>query len=181
MPERHSTTDKKDKKICNRKTYRRGTEARRDNLASCIPKSKIKEVYSSLGRPYNIIEKTSEVNYKISKDTNSKKWQRVRYNRLKPVEEKNELPRMETRSSHQDKRPSRQKTYEEQNQIKENNQTFTPKIISRQPKLKSPFKWMDEDEEFFYDFFAERERSTKGPLRLTDQQNRSLRNKTKPK
>ena len=35
--------------------------------------------------PYNIIERTSEVNYKISKDTNSKNWQIVHYNRLKPV------------------------------------------------------------------------------------------------
>ena len=47
--------------------------------------------------PYNIIERTSEVNYKISKDTNSKKLQIVHYNRLKPVKEEDELPRMETR------------------------------------------------------------------------------------
>ena len=47
--------------------------------------------------PDNIIARTSEVNYKISKDINSKKWQIVHYNRLKPVKEEYELPRMETR------------------------------------------------------------------------------------
>ena len=131
--------------------------------------------------PYNIIERTSEVIYKISKDTNSKKWQIVHYNRLKPVKQEDELPRMETRSSHQEKWPSRQNTYDQEVHIEENNKTFTPKITSRRPKQESLFKWMDEDEEFFYDLFAERELSTKGPLRLIYQQNRSLRNKTKHK
>ena len=58
----------------------------------CTPKSKIEEVFRPWFGPYNIIEKTSEVNYKISKDTNSKKWQIVHYNRLKPVREEDELP-----------------------------------------------------------------------------------------
>ena len=105
--------------------------------------------------PYNIIERNSEVNYKISKDTNSKKWQIVYYNRLKPVKEEHELPRMETRSSHQEKWPSRQNTYGHEVHIEEDNKTFTPEITARRPKQESPFKWMDEDEEFFYDLFAE--------------------------
>ena len=111
--------------------------------------------------PYNIIERTSEVNYKISKDTNSKKWQIVHYNRLKPVMVEDKLPRMETISSLQEKWPSRHNTYVQEVRIEENNQTFTPEFTSRRPKQGSPFKWMDGYEEFFYDLFAEREHSTK--------------------
>ena len=114
--------------------------------------------------PYNIIERTSEVNYKISKDTNSKKWQIVHYNRLKPVKEY-ELPRMETRSSHQEKWPSRQNTYDQEVHIEEDNKTSTPELTARRPKQENPVKWMDEDEEFFYDLFAEREHSTKKPTK----------------
>ncbi|XP_075258359.1 uncharacterized protein LOC142350397 [Convolutriloba macropyga] len=109
--------------------------------------------------------KTSEVNYKISKDTTSKKWQIVHYNRLKPVKEEDELPRMETRSSHQEKWPIRKYRYDQEVHIEENNKIFTPEITSRRPNQESPFKWMDEDEEFFYDLFAEREHSTKRPTK----------------
>ena len=37
--------------------------------------------------PYNVIEKTSEVNLKISKDANSTRWQIVHENWLKPVKD----------------------------------------------------------------------------------------------
>ena len=99
--------------------------------------------------PYNIIEKSLEVNYKIPKNTNSKKWQIVHYNRLMPEKEEDELLRMQTRSSHREKWPSRQKKYDQEVHIEENNQIFTPEVTSRQLKQGSPFKWMDEDEEFF--------------------------------
>ena len=79
------------------------------------------------------------------------------------MKEEDELPRMETRSSHQEKLPSRQNTYDQEVHIEENNQTFIPEVTSRRPKQGSSFKWMDEDEEFLYDLFAEREHSTKKP------------------
>ena len=128
-------------------------------------KAKSKKFFLPWDGPYNIIEKTSEVNYKISKDANAKKWQIVHYNRLKPVKEENELPRMETRSSHQEKWPSHQNTNDQEVPIEVNNQTFTPEVISKRPKQESPFKWMDEDKDFFYDLFAEREHSTKRPTK----------------
>ena len=84
---------------------------------------------------------------------------------MKPVKEEDELPRMETRSSHQEKWPSRQNTNDQEVHIEVNNQTFTPEVISKRPKQESPFKWMDEDEEVFYDLFAEREHSTKRPTK----------------
>ena len=99
-----------------------GTNARRENSAFCTAKSKIKEVFSTI--------KSIKVNYKISKDTNSKKWQIVHYNRLKPVKEEDELRRMETRSFHQEKWPSRQKLYDQEVHIEKNNKTFTPEITS---------------------------------------------------
>ena len=128
-------------------------------------KAKSKKFFLPWDGPCNIIEKTSEVNYKNSKDANAKKWQIVHYNRLKPVKEEDELPRMETRSSHQEKWPSRQNTNDQEVPIEVNNQTFTPEVISKRPKQESPFKWMDEDEDFFYDLFAEREHSTKRPTK----------------
>ena len=67
---------------------------------------------------------------------------------------------METRSSHQEKWPSRQNTNDQEVPIEVNNQTFTLEVISKRPKQESPFKWMDEDD-FFYDLFAKREQSTK--------------------
>ena len=76
--------------------------------------------------PYNIIERTSEVNYKITKDTSSKKWQIVHYNRLKPVKEEDKLPRMETRLSHQENWASRQNTYDQEVHIEENKKFFHP-------------------------------------------------------
>ena len=134
---------------------------------------------------YNIIERTSEVNYKISKDTNSKKWQTIHYNRLKPVKEEDELPRMETRSSHQENWPSCQKTYDQKVHIEENKQIFNPEVTSRGPKQGSPFKWMDEDEEFFNDLFAEREHSTRRPTKtnilaetITPEQDKTQENQT---
>ena len=84
---------------------------------------------------------------------------------MKPVKEEDELPRMETRSSHQEKWPSRRNTNDQEVPIEVNNQTFTPEVISKRPKQESPFKWMDEDEDFFYDLFAEREHSTKRPTK----------------
>ena len=81
------------------------------------------------------------------------------------MKEEDELPRMETRSSHQEKWPSRQNTNDQEVPIEVNNQTFTPEVISKRPKQESPFKWMDEDEDFFYDLFAEREHSTKRPTK----------------
>ena len=72
---------------------------------------------------------------------------------------------METRSSHQENWPSRQNTYDQEVHIEEDNKTFTPEITARRPKQESPFKWMDKDEEFFYDLFAEREHSTKRPTK----------------
>ena len=135
--------------------------------------------------PYNIIERTSDVIYKISKDTNSKNWRIVYYNRLKPLKEEDELPRMETRSSHQEKWPSSQNTYDQEVNIGKNNQTFTPEVKSKRPKQGSPFKWMDEDEEFFYDLFAEREHSTKRPTKtkkpaepITPEQDKTQENQT---
>ena len=65
------------------------------------PKSK--KFFVPSDGPYNINEKTSEVNYKISKDAKAKKWQIVHYNRLKPVKDDEISPRMETRSSHYEK------------------------------------------------------------------------------
>ena len=123
-------------------------------------KAKSRKFFLPWVGPYNIIERTSGVNYKISKNTNSKKWQIVHSNRLKPVKEEDELPRMEKRSSHQEIWPSRQSTYDQEVHIEEKNQTFIPKAISKRPKKESPFEWMDENEEFFYDLFAEREHST---------------------
>ena len=128
-------------------------------------KAKSRKIFLPWIGPYNIIEKTSEVNYKITKDTNSKKWQIVHHNRLKPVKKEDELPRMETRFSHQENWASRQNTYDPEVHIKENKKFFTPEITSRRPKQESPFKWTDEDEGFFYDLFAEREHSTKRPTK----------------
>ena len=167
MLERHLVTSKKDKKICIRKTFlERNWSRERERVWLFAPhKAKSKKFFLPWDGPYNIIEKTSEVNYKISKDANAKKWQIVHYNRLKPVKEEDELPRMETRSSHQEKWPSRQNTNDQEVAIEVNNQTFTPEIISKRPKQESPFKWMDEDDDFFYDLFAEREHSTKRPTK----------------
>ena len=128
-------------------------------------KEKSRKFFLPLIVPYNIIKRTSDVDYKISKDTNSKKWQIVHYNRLKPVKEEDELPRMETRSSHQEKWPSRQNTYDQEVHIEENNKTLTTEIRSGRHKQESPLNWMDEDEEFFYDLFAEREHSTIRPTK----------------
>ena len=111
-------------------------------------KAKSRKIFLPWIGPYNIIDGTSKVNYKISKDTNSMKWQRVHYNRLKPVKEEDELLRVETRSYHQEEWPSRQNTYDQEVHIEENNKAFTPENTSRRPKQESPFKWMDEDEEF---------------------------------
>ena len=61
-------------------------------------KSKSKNFFPWDG-PYNIIEKTSEVNNKNSKDANAKKWQIAHYNRIKPVKDDERPPRMETKSS----------------------------------------------------------------------------------
>ena len=148
-------------------------------------KAKSRKCFLPWVGPYNIIERTSEVNYKISKNKNSKKWQIVHSNRLKPVKEEDELPRMETRSSHQEKWPSRQSTYDQEVHIDKNNQTFIPKVISRRPKQESPFKRMDEDKEFFYDLFAEREHSTKRPTKtniptepITPEQEKTQENQT---
>ena len=92
---------------------------------------------------------------------------------------------METRSSHQEERRSRQKTYDEEVHIEENIQTFTPEVTSRRPKQGSPLKWMDEDEEYFYDLFAEREYSTKRPTKtnipaepITPEQDKTQENQT---
>ena len=92
---------------------------------------------------------------------------------------------METRSSHQKEWPSRQNTYDQEVQIEENNKIFTLEITSRRPKQESPFKWMDEDEEFFYDLFAEREHSTKRPTKtntpaepITPEQDKTQENQT---
>ena len=43
----------------------------------------------------------------------------------------------------------------------ENIQSFTPEFFSRPQKQHSPYKWMDEDKNFFYDLFAERTNTTK--------------------
>ena len=101
------------------------------------------------------------------------------------MKEEDELPRMETRSSHQEKWPSRQNTYDQELHIEEHNTTFFPEITPRPPKQESPFKWMDEDEEFFYDLFAERERSTKRPTKtnipaepITPEQDKTQENQT---
>ena len=101
------------------------------------------------------------------------------------MKEEDELPRMDTRSSHQEKWPSRQNTYDQEVQIEENNKTFTPEITSRQPKQQSPFKWMGEDEKFFYNLFAERENSTKRPTKtnipaepITPEQDKTQENQT---
>ena len=143
----------------------RGTKAKRESLASCTPKTKSRKFFFPWIGPYKVIERTSEVNQKFSKGTNSKKWQIVHYNQLKPVKEEDELHRMETRSSDQEKWPNLQNTYDEEVHIEENNKNFTPEITSRRPKQERPFKGMDEDEEFFYDLFAEHEHSTKRPTK----------------
>ena len=92
---------------------------------------------------------------------------------------------MKTRSSHQEKWPSPQYTYDQEVHIEENTQTFTTKVISRRPKQVSSFKWMDEDEEFFYDLFAERENSTKRATKtnipaepITPEQDKTQENQT---
>ena len=53
------------------------------------------------------------------------------------------------------------------------------------PKQESPFKWMDEDEEFFYHLFAEREHSTERPTKtnipaepITPEQDKTQENQT---
>ena len=104
---------------------------------------------------------------------------------MKPVKEEDELPRMETRSSQQEKWPNRQNTYDQKVHIEENNQAFTPEVISRRTKQETPFKRMDEDEEIFYDLFAEREHSTKRPAKtnipaepITPEQDKTQENQT---
>ena len=117
--------------------------------------------------PYNIIETTSEVNYKISKDTNSKKWQIVHYNRLKPVKEEDELPRMETRSSHQEKWPSRQNTYDQEVHIEENNQTSPQKLHQDDPNKEVPSNGCTRMKNFSTISLQSENIQLKGPLRLT--------------
>ena len=103
------------------------------------------------------------------------------------MKEESELPRMETRSSHQEKWPSRQNTNDHEVQIEENKKTLTPEITSRRPKQESTFKWMDEDEGWtrIYNLFAEREHSTKRPTKtnipaepITAEQDKTQENQT---
>ena len=78
------------------------------------------------------------------------------------MKDENELPRMETRSSHQEKWPSRQTR---KLTLKTTMKLSPQKLHQDDQKQESPFKWMDEDEEFFYDLFAEREHSTNRPTK----------------
>ena len=97
--------EKTERYVSEKRFWRRIEAGReRESLASCTPQSEIKKkIFFPWDGPYNIIEKTSEFNYKISKDANAMKWQIVHYNRLKPVEDDERPPRMETRSSHYEK------------------------------------------------------------------------------
>ena len=49
--------------------------------------------------PYVVLEKTSDVHYKISKTGSSNKWQCVHYNRLKPKKKEPNQPKIFTRLS----------------------------------------------------------------------------------
>ena len=154
-------------------------------MAFRTPKSKIKEVFFFPGSDHITSSKGPQKSTKKSQKTQLKKGQIVHYNRLKAVKEEDELPRMETRSSHQEKWLRRQNTCDQEIHIEENNKTFTPEITSRRPKQESPFKWINEDGEFFYDLFAEREHSTKRPTKtkipaepITPEQDKTQENKT---
>ena len=50
-------------------------------------KAKSRKFYLPWDGPFIIVDKVSEVNYKISKENNAAKWQIVHYNRLKPYKE----------------------------------------------------------------------------------------------
>ena len=123
-----------------------------ESLAFCTPQREIKKIFLPWDGPYNIFENTSEVNYKVSKDGNAKKWQIVHYNRLKPVKDDERSPRMEMRSSCYEKLQIQRNAENNKEMVNDENiQTFTPEILSRPQRQHSPYKWMDEDEDFFYD------------------------------
>ena len=85
------------------------------------------------------------------------KWQIVHYNRFKPVKDDEKPPRMEARSSHYEELQNQRNADNNKEMANnENIQTFTPEVLSRLQWQHSPYKWMEEDEYFFYDLFAER-------------------------
>ena len=85
------------------------------------------------------------------------------------MKEEDELPRMETRSSHQEKWPSRQNTYDQEVHIEENNKTFTPEITSRRPKQESPSDGWTRMKNFSTISLQSENIQLKGPLRQTYQ------------
>ena len=69
---------------------------------------------------------------------------------------------METRSSYYEKLQNQQNVDNKKEMTNDENiQTITPEFLSRPQRQHSPYKWMDEDEDFFYDLIAERTKATK--------------------
>ena len=76
---------------------------------------------------------------------------------------------METRSSHYEKLQNQRNVDNKKEMTNDENiQNFTPEFLSRPQRQHSPNKWMDEDEDFFYDLFAERTKTTKTTNRNSD-------------
>ena len=146
-----------------KKRFWRRIEAGRERVWLFVhDKANSKKFFLPWDGPYNIIEKTSDVNYKTSKNANAKKWKIVHYNRLKPVKDDVRPPRMGARSSHYEKLQNQRNADNNKEMANDENiQTFTPEVLSRPQRQHSPYKWMDEDEDFFYDLFAECTNTTK--------------------
>ena len=63
----------------------------------------------------------------------------------------------------------------------ENIQTLTPEFLSRPQGQHSPYKWMDENEEFFYELIAERTNTTKTLTKTSYRRNRAVKSRKHPK
>ena len=118
-------------------------------------KAMSRKFFLSWDGTYTILEKISVLHYKISKNLNIGKKQIAYYNQLKPVKERVDQQRILTRPIPEKLRQIN-KLIEEDDYDRPHRQIIATSVDHRRGlRRPEPFKWMDEDEDYFYDLFDE--------------------------
>ena len=128
-------------------------------------KAKSRKLFLPWDGPYVVLEKTSDVLYKIFQTGSSNKWQIVHYIGLKPVKEEPNQRKIFTRPSPGRRQPTGEaiEDLEETESLGLFSENTTRRLFRRnkeKPRRTSRYKCMEEEDDFFNTLFVEQNKTS---------------------